>query len=223
MGTCHELTTCSLLWFLKTNLRSVPCEIIQLYEIRLENLIPKITLVPRQVPTGTTDTTRTVTESQCCASTRLHAPVYPGCEMHICALVMHGCVEWGLVSTQDRHKYYTCQPSFCTGNTNRIQTSTSPRFVFGFSRTKRRLACIIYNDILSYLPSYLDIVLNVLCLITADILASMRYHIYQKDFSKISPAWVSCKFMCYAIKSLLYITLAVPIRLCPDNPGGDTH
>ena len=79
MGTCHELITCSLLWFLKTDLRSVPCDIIQLYEIRLKNLIPKIALVPRQVPTGTNDTTPTVTESQCCASTQVHAPVYPGC------------------------------------------------------------------------------------------------------------------------------------------------
>ena len=69
------------------------------------------TLVPKQVPTGTTDTTCTVTESQCCTTTRMHAPVYPGCEMQICALVRHGCVEWGLVTTQDRHKYNTCQPS----------------------------------------------------------------------------------------------------------------
>ena len=72
MGTCHELTIYSLLWFLKTNLRSVPCEIIQLYGIWLENLIPKIALVPRQVPAGTTDTTRTLTEIQCFASTRVH-------------------------------------------------------------------------------------------------------------------------------------------------------
>ena len=35
----------------------------------------------------------------------LHAPVYPGCGMHICALVRHGCVEWRLVSTQNRYKY----------------------------------------------------------------------------------------------------------------------
>ena len=125
-------TTCSLSWFLKPNLRSVPCEIIQLYEIRLKKLIPIIALVPRQVPTGITDTTRTVTEIQCFASTRMHAAVYPGCEMHICALVTHGCVEWGLVSIQVQHKYNTCQPSFCTGkykpNTNLLFASLCIRF-----------------------------------------------------------------------------------------------
>ena len=95
MGTPHELTSCSLLWFLKTNLRSVPCEIIQLYENWLENLITKFALIPRQVPTGTTDTTRTVTERQCCARKQVHEPVYSGCVMHICGLVRHECVDGG--------------------------------------------------------------------------------------------------------------------------------
>ena len=79
---------------------------------------------------------------------------------------------------------------------------------------------------ISYLPSYLDIVLNLLCLlclINADILVTMIYHIYRKDFSKISPAWKSCKFMCYAITSLLYIALTVTIWLCPDTPRGGTR
>ena len=70
------------------------------------------------MPTDTTDTTCTVTESQCCASTGVHPPVYAGYGMHICALVRHECVEWGLVSTQDRHKYNTCHSLFCPGNTN---------------------------------------------------------------------------------------------------------
>ena len=48
----------------------------------------------------------------------LHAPLYPGCGMHVCDLVRHECVEWGLVSTQDRHKYNTWHCLFSPGNTN---------------------------------------------------------------------------------------------------------
>ena len=54
----------------------------------------------------------------------LRAPVYPGCEMNICGLVRHGCVEWGLVTTQDRHKYNTCHSLFCPGK-------YKPRLRFG--------------------------------------------------------------------------------------------
>ena len=48
----------------------------------------------------------------------LRAPLYPGCGMHVCGLVRHGCVERGLVSTQDRHKYNTWHSLFIPGNTN---------------------------------------------------------------------------------------------------------
>ena len=76
----------------------------------------------------------------------LRAPVYPGCGIHICTLVRHGCVEWRLVSTQGRHKYNTCHSLFCAG---KYKPSYKPRLRLGLysvyiSRTKQRLACIIY-------------------------------------------------------------------------------
>ena len=76
----------------------------------------------------------------------LRAPVYPGCEMHICGLVRHGCVEWGLVTTQDRHKYNTCHSLFCPG---KYKPSYKPRrnrslYSVCISPTKQRLACIMY-------------------------------------------------------------------------------
>ena len=39
----------------------------------------------------------------------LRAPVVPGVRelMHICGIVRHGCVKWGMVSTQDPHTYKT--------------------------------------------------------------------------------------------------------------------
>ena len=72
----------------------------------------------------------------------LRAPVYPGCGMNICGLVRHGCVEWGLVTTQDRHKYNTCHSLFCPGK-------YKPRLRLGLysvciSRIKQRLAFSIY-------------------------------------------------------------------------------
>ena len=100
----------------------------------------KIALVPRQVPTGTTDTKcNSDREPVLCKYTGaahvvvhvqvLRAPVYPGCEMHICGLVRHGCVEWGLVTTQDQHTYNTCHSLFCTGNTNLGFASVCIRFI----------------------------------------------------------------------------------------------
>ena len=64
----------------------------------------------------------------------LRASLYPGSGMHICGLVRHWCVEWWLVSTQDRHKYNTCHSLFSPGNTNHQTNlafaSVCIRFVF---------------------------------------------------------------------------------------------
>ena len=137
MRTYHEVITCSFkcFFFFKTNLNSVLREIIQLYKTRLIKLMPKLLSYPNR-----------------CLLAPV-TPVYPSCGMHIRGLVRHGCVERGLVSTQDRHKYNTCHSLFCPGNrnhhTNLDSASVCIRFVFGLysvciSRTKRRLACSIY-------------------------------------------------------------------------------
>ena len=86
-----------------------------------------------------------------------------GC-MHQCTLAVEcisvvlsgmGVLNGWLVSTQDRYKYNTCHSLFCMGNTNRIQTKYKPRLRLGLysvciSRTKQRLACIIYIYIYIY-------------------------------------------------------------------------
>ena len=175
MGTCHELNTCNLFWFLKTNLRSVPCEIIQLYAIRLKKLIPKIALVPRQVPTGTTDTTRTVTESQCCASTRMHAPVYPAVKCISVLLSDMSLLSGGWFLHSIGISILHVNLRFV----RKIQTEYKrPLCLALYSvfpvQNEGCMACIVYNDNISYLPSYLDILLNLLCFINADMLVSIR-------------------------------------------------
>ena len=60
----------------------------------------------------------------------LRAPVYPGCGMHICGLVRHGCVERGA--------------GFYTGSA-KVQTSASPQFVFGLYSVCIRFVFGLYS------------------------------------------------------------------------------